>query len=123
MKVQVKVMLSYDFCHFEHSLSLVMDADTPIKEVMKIRNELRIECMKLCQEAIRQYKIYKFEQVEVLNNAVNSYIHKKEVKEIKLNIPKSEWTEGQKARVKALEDFEYLLSQRSYFQYEDDIQV
>ena len=49
----VKVMLSYDYNHFEVCLSV--DENATLKEI----NERRKEAQRLCDEAVRQYKIAK----------------------------------------------------------------
>lgn len=51
----VKVMLSYDYSHFESSMSLENEAGLSMKEI----NEARKNCQRLCDNAVRQYKIYK----------------------------------------------------------------
>ena len=53
MSVSVKVMLSHDYCHFEISKS--SDQDLSNEEI----NEMRKDCMRLCDKAISQYKIAK----------------------------------------------------------------
>lgn len=49
-KASVKIMLSYDYCHFEVALS--SDKDMTLAEV----NELRKDAQRLTDEAVRQYK-------------------------------------------------------------------
>ena len=51
----VKVMRSYDFCHFEVSLSSVNDGEISSVEV----DELRKEAARLADKAVEQYKIAK----------------------------------------------------------------
>lgn len=51
----VKVMLSYDYSHFEASMSLENDSGLSMKEI----NEARKNCQRLCDNAVRQYKVYK----------------------------------------------------------------
>jgi hypothetical protein len=51
-EASVKVMLSYDYCHFEISLTEECD---DIKTV----NELRKNAQRLSDEAVRQYKVAK----------------------------------------------------------------
>lgn len=53
MSASVKIMLSYDFCHFEISKST--DEDISDKQI----NEMRKDCQRLTDEAVRQYKIAK----------------------------------------------------------------
>jgi hypothetical protein len=51
----VKVMLSYDYSHFESSMSLENESGLSMKEI----NEARKNCQRLCDNAVRQYKVYK----------------------------------------------------------------
>lgn len=53
MSASVKIMLSYDYCHFEVSKSV--DENISDKEI----NELRKDVQRLADEAVRQYKIAK----------------------------------------------------------------
>ncbi len=48
----VKVMLSYDYSHFEASMSLENDNGVSIKEI----DEARKNCNRLCAKAVEQYK-------------------------------------------------------------------
>lgn len=50
MKAKVKVMRSYDYCHFE--IELASDDDLTFREV----NDLRKQSAILVDEAVRQYK-------------------------------------------------------------------
>ena len=53
MGASVKIMLSYDYCHFEICKS--SDENLSDKEI----NELRKDCQRLADESVRQYKIAK----------------------------------------------------------------
>ena len=53
MKGSVKIMLSYDYSHFE--VCLGSDEDMSIKQV----NELRKQAQRLADEAVRQYHMAK----------------------------------------------------------------
>lgn len=48
----VKVMLSYDYSHFESSMALENDAGLSMSDI----DEARKNCQRLCDRAIRQYK-------------------------------------------------------------------
>jgi hypothetical protein len=112
METSVKIMLSYDYCHFEVSLSADLIGD------LKQANDLRKECQRLADEAVRQYKKSKElaqKRIQRLNERDSL---EREVNVIKGNIPKNEWSAEQKAKSKALEDEEYW-SQFNYA-YEDD---
>lgn len=51
----VKVMLSYDYSHFEASMSLENDNGLDMKEI----DEARKNCQRLADKAVKQYKIAK----------------------------------------------------------------
>lgn len=53
MGASVKVMLSYDYCHFEFSKS----TDQPVTDAEI--DEMRKDCMRLADKAVAQYKIAK----------------------------------------------------------------
>ena len=53
MGASVKIMLSYDYCHFEISKST--DEIVSDKEI----NEMRKDVQRLADEAVRQYKVAK----------------------------------------------------------------
>lgn len=107
----VRIMLSYDYNHFEVSLGVADDA------TFKDINEQRKECQRLCDEAVRQYKVAKAKSSARANISYEKAELEKEVSEI-LTIPEGEWTATQKAKVKALEDHAYW-SQHNY-DYDDD---
>jgi hypothetical protein len=107
MKASVKIMRSYDYNHFEICLS--SDEDMTLQQV----DDMRKEAMRLTDKAVYQYQLAKDNiQYSKYNNFLRKDLEKK-VKIIKENFPKSEWTEEQKATVKALDDFEY-------WDYQDD---
>lgn len=51
----VKVMLSYDYSHFEASMSLENDNGLDMREI----DEARKNCQRLADKAVKQYKIAK----------------------------------------------------------------
>ena len=106
MKGSVKIMLSYDYCHFEVCLS--SDEDTPLSQI----DDMRKECQRLADKAVHQYKIAKREVEKMIYGGEKQRLEK-EAKIVRENFPKSEWTEAQKATVKAWEDFQY-------YDYQDD---
>ena len=111
MNASVKIMLSYDYNHFEVALSSddIMD--------MKQINELRKCVQRLADEAVRQYKIaYQKTKLRLQLESEKKYLME-EIKQIK-EMPESEWRAEDKAKVKALEDFDYW-NQHNY-DYEDD---
>lgn len=112
MKARVKVMLSYDYCHFEIAL------EAKVARLSEV-DELRKDAQRLADKAVSQYKIAR-------EDASRQYIQEntrkklsREVLVITENYPRSEWTPEQKATVKAYEDAEYAL--RCGYDYEDDM--
>ena len=51
----VKVMLSYDYCHFEVAMNIENDDGVDPKEIDKARKD----CQRLADKAVSQYKIAK----------------------------------------------------------------
>ena len=100
-KGSVKIMLSYDYCHFEIVLS--SDEEMTLEQI----DEMRKDAQRLADKAVYQYKVAKANwKYSKYNSEYRKELEQK-VKIIKENYPKSEWTEEQKAIVKSLEDFEY----------------
>lgn len=107
VKSSVRVMLSYDYCHFEIVLSSEDDMD--VDQI----DEMRKDAMRLADKAVHQYKVAK-ESIEYSKYNTSSRKElERQVQVINENYPKSEWTEEQKATVKKLEDFRY-------YDYQDD---
>ena len=111
MEASVKVMLSYDYCHFEIALS---ETDITLPGV----DNLRKRAQRLADKAVEQYKIAKADVARKINHEVEYQNIHREVEIIKENYPKSEWNPEQKAKVKKMEDLAYL-SNRQY-DYEDN---
>lgn len=109
---QVRVMLSYDYNHFEIALSA---DDYPDLEP----NELRKQAQRLCDEAVRQYKVARTKAGQRLNLRAERANLEREIEQIR-KIPESEWSAEQKAKIKALEDREYW--ERHRYDYEDDFE-
>ena len=108
MNASVKVMNSYDYCHFEVALSI---ENTEIADV----DALRKEAQRLVDKAIRQYKIAK--RVAAIDRTPSPELDRK-VKAVRENFPQSEWTPEQQAMVKEFEDRNFR-SSLSY-DYQDD---
>lgn len=108
-KGSVTVMLSYDYCHFEVSLS--DDREMTLEEI----DNLRKEANRLADKAVQQYQIMKaFKNDEWRRKSHRDDLFR-QVRVIKENYPQSEWTDDQKAIVKAYEDYQW----RQY-DYQDD---
>ena len=111
IKASVKVMLSYDYCHFE--VVLASDQDLTLGET----NELRKSAQRLADEAVRQYKIAKTKAGNRLARDSEKHRLEEQVKVIRQE-PISEWSAEDKAKVKALDDDAYW-TQHDY-DYQDD---
>lgn len=106
----VKVMRSYDYCHFEVSLGTTEEIN--LVDV----NKLRIEAAKLADHAVEQYKNKKAAESKVSSMAWEREDLRQKVKVIKENFPQSEWTPEQKAVVKKLDDLNFA----AQFEYDED---
>lgn len=112
MGASVKIMLSYDYCHFEVCISST--------EEMTNENidNMRKDCQRLADKAVKQYKTAKYAAQMLLQAQGGVERARRNVQILKENFPQSEWTPDQKAQVKALEDYEFVLSHP--YDYEDD---
>lgn len=107
----VKVMRSFDYCHFEVCLS----SDSIISDVEI--DELRKEAAKLADKAVEQYKAMKA-NIELLDSDTWKLDQlKRRAEEAEAN-PESERTPEQKAIIKKLQDGYY--QNRRRYDYDDD---
>lgn len=111
----VKVMLSYDYCHFE--VVLGCDREISTSEV----DAMRKDAQRLADKAVEQYRVAKAEESRLRRADAIMLDLSTKVKAIKENIPKSEWDAEQKATVKAYEDAEFRVTQ--LYDYQDDWDV
>ena len=109
MKASVKIMRSYDYNHFEVSLST--DEEVTLEQV----DNMRKEAARLVDKAVKQYRVAKDHSVKTLNSVLQQ-----QAQAIRENFPKSEWTEEQKAKVKQAEDNVYWANRN--YDYEDEWQ-
>ena len=109
----VKIMRSYDYCHFEIALS-----STEEQNLEQI-DEMRKEAARLVDKAVDQFIIHT-EFLKWRNRFTEYEIQqlRKKVQAIKENYPISEWTPEQKAEVKKLNDIDYWAN-RDY-DYDED---
>lgn len=107
----VKVMRSYDYCHFEVCLS----EDDAIN--LNAVDDLRKDAMRLVDKAVEQYKTAKASESKRLSHHSDAKRLKAKAKAIKENFPKSEWTPDQKATIKMYEDHCFHASR--IYDYED----
>jgi len=110
MKGSVKIMLSYDYSHFEVALS--SDQEMTAGDV----NALRIRAQRLADEAVRQYKKAKAEAVDAEQRRMSA---EQDLSYIK-RIPESERTPEQVAKLKARDDEEWASQFDDDYDYDDD---
>lgn len=108
----VKVMLSYDYCHFE--IALASDEFMTMEQI----DEMRKEAQRLADKAVQQYKISKKIAEGRIYHLGEAERLTMKVEAIKQNYPQSEWTEDQKATVKAYAN--HLFHVNRFYDYEDD---
>jgi hypothetical protein len=111
-KGSVKVMRSYDYCHFE--ICLGSDEEKSLQEI----DEMRKEAARLTDQAVKQYQEMKKHTNYLIEN--DDYLERLRVKvtHIEKIFPKSTWTPEEKAEVIALRDVEFQMSQR--YDYQDE---
>jgi len=111
----VKVMRSYDYCHFEINLSTSGEL-LSVKEV----DNLRKEAARLADKAVEQYKVAKAVAEAKTSAESCVYYNGNRIAELK-NISESERTPEQKAQIKAYDD-EQFRARRTY-DYQDDFET
>lgn len=107
----VKVMLSYNYNHFEASIALENEDGLTTKDI----DDARKDCNRLCDKAIMQYQQSKIIESKRANLTSEKMQLEREVSEIKQK-DKSLWSVTDKAKVKALEDHNWDLQ----WDYDDD---
>ena len=117
IQATVKVMLSYDYCHFEISKTIVNEITqgsvfvAPGISQQEI-DEARKDCQRLADKAVGQYRTAKDMATKRLGNSYERMQLEKEVRDIKQK--KDEFvTPEDKAKIKALEDY-------NHYNYMDD---
>ena len=113
MKGSVKIMLSYDYSHFEIVLST--DEDLDVAGV----NALRKTAQRLADEAVRQYKRAKEEAALRQDAALNRAEFLRDIDRIKSKDPQDR-TIAQAARLKSYEDGEWEAQFQHDYDYDDD---
>lgn len=108
----VKVMLSYDYSHFEASMALENDKGLSLKDI----DEARKNCQRLADKAVGQYKTAKSEANKLTATSYERQQLEKEVREIRVSKKEEDWTLLEKAKVKALADYKY----QTLYDYNDD---
>ena len=116
MTASVKIMLSYDYNHFEICLGRDLETLSDVG-AMDEANELRKNAQRLADEAVRQYKVAKEKAADRLGLHGEYQVLQRECYLIR-QTPESERTPIQKGTLKALEDFDWTRGQR--YDYQDD---
>lgn len=121
----VKIMRSYDYCHFEITLGCNENPEVEDQSMRFVRvDEHRKKAQRLVDKAVNQYRIAREWENKMLSAKGGYEDLKQKVKVIKENFPKSEWTPEQKAAIKTLEQYEWNLNHpydyQDYYDYDDD---
>lgn len=113
-KASVRVMRSYDYCHFEATLST--DQELSLDGI----NQMRKECALLVDEAVRQYKTAK--EAEDRRKTREWQMDSATGRAKRLNeTPKSEWTVDDAAFMRSYADKEFWASfHEDDYIYEDE---
>jgi hypothetical protein len=110
----VKVMRSYDYCHFEISLSSECESgEIPLNHV----DALRKEAARLVDKAVLQYSIAKDHFGRLANQDDDSLTRLRKLAEIARQTPEWSRSSEEKALIKSLEDRSFALRQ---YDYQDD---
>lgn len=107
----VKVMLSYNYCHFESSIQLEGDNIT-LADI----DGARKDCQRLCDKAVGQYKTAKEQETRRTSNTYEREQLEREVRQIKQTKTEQERTPLDNAKIKTLEDYNY----QTRYDYDDD---
>ncbi len=121
----VKIMISYDYCHFEISKTieaekvLIQGEDGHLTSSQHLTQEdidnARKDVQRLADKAVGQYKKAKIEANSRVTNSSERFNLEREVKEIMLK-DEALWTILEKAKVKALKDYKH----DQAYNYDDD---
>lgn len=114
----VKVMRSFDYCHFEVTLSGSLNG-VPEAERFKAVDEMRKQAARLADKAVEQYKVAK-ENAHLLEQDPSDLEHLRQRFGEILKKPESERTPKDKAIVKAIEDRAH--RSRLRYDYDDDFE-
>jgi hypothetical protein len=114
MKASVRVMRSYDYCHFE--VTLGSDDDLTLGQV----DDLRKQAALLVDEAVRQYKIAKRAEEKRQYAETDKQLALDRANRIRQN-PQSEWGIEDAAFMRSFEDKAFWKDyEADNYYYEDD---
>lgn len=111
----VKVMLSYDYCHFEASMSLENENGIPIEDI----DNARKQCNRLANKAVEQYKIYKRAAQKRVNSKYERESFESSCKQIALKNPEDR-TVKEIAMLKQYEDENWQAQFDYNYDFEDE---
>lgn len=111
----VKVMRSFDYCHFEVVMSIENDDGITSIEV----DNTRKNCMRLVDKAVEQYKVAKSCAAKRQEGAYHMKNFEEECKRIKAKDP-NDRTIGEMAKLKQYEDEDWQAQFDYGYDYEDD---
>lgn len=106
----VKIMLSHNYCHFE--VSKQIEGEEISQQDI---DAARKDCQRLADKAVGQYKTAKADETKRTNSSYERKQLEMEVATIKQK-DKEFWSVLEKAKVKALEDYNH----NSLYDYDDD---
>ena|SRR4030067_1625475 len=113
MAASVKIMLSYDYCHFE----ICKSSDENMTDAQI--NDMRKDCQRLADEAVRQYKVAKSKASQRVQAKYDKehFVRTCEAIEQK---PEGERTINEVAMLKQLKDENWEARFDYNYDYEDD---
>jgi hypothetical protein len=114
----VKVMRSFDYCHFEVAMSVENDSGLSAIEI----DSARKVAMRLADKAVEQYKIAKSCAAKRQEGAYYMNNFENECKMIKAKDP-NDRTIGEMAKLKQYEDENWRAKFDYSYDYEDDYEV
>jgi DNA polymerase III delta prime subunit len=112
MSASVKIMLSYDYCHFE--ICKGTDREVTDTEI----DEMRKDCQRLADKAVKQYQVAKKAAERQSNNEYELRRMQNEVNRIRKK--EGDLTSKEMAILKAHEDKTWESRLRQRYDYEDD---
>lgn len=106
MKATVKIMRSYDYNHFEVSLS--SDEEMNLEQI----DDMRKEAARLVDKAVTQYQVAKVvgnEKIKAARLSDTDIAVMKRQYERAVKVPEQERSPSDKAEIKAYEDHKFML--------------
>jgi hypothetical protein len=111
----VKVMLSYDYSHFESSMSLENDNGLTMKEI----DDARKNCQRLADKAVYQYKIAKIMASKRIDGEYEMRNFESDCKRIKEK-KENDRTLREIAMLKQYDDENWKSQFEYHYDYDDD---